>query len=581
MAGFPPRVGLLSDIIPKMIRARYRKITFFFARVISSVILWEIIFPKIGLKRWSARTRAGRLRRMGAAYRQLAVHLGGVMIKGGQFLSARIDVLPPEITEELAGLQDEVPPVAFVEIKQLAEEEFGASLEDVYQEFDPVPLAAASLGQVHRAVLKPQASITNNTPEAKPVTFDRVVVKVQRPGIEGIVATDIAALKTVGNWVKRYPPIRRRVDVRALLREFTRVTYEEIDYVAEANNAATVWRNFQNRDGIRIPEVVWEQSTKRVLTLEDVYAIKITDFAALEAAGIDRQAVADRLYNAYMQQLFQDRFVHADPHPGNLFVQLDRTYQNSDPEWTLTFVDFGMVAKVTPDVLAGIRDLAIGLATQDPKRVISAYQKMGVLLPSADLSLLERIEEQMFARVWGKSMAELREVSHEDIQELAEDIREVLYDLPFQVPQDLIFLGRTIAILQGMCTGLNPNFNVWESLSPYARKFLAEENNLNPSEMLETAVDQLRLLLALPGRINRILTRLERNELEVRNRELSRQFRALNRSVNRLGTAVIFVGTLLGATQLYLADQVTLAAILAAGSGLSLISLIFSRRSRR
>jgi predicted unusual protein kinase regulating ubiquinone biosynthesis (AarF/ABC1/UbiB family) len=366
-----------------------------------------------------------------------------------------------------------------------------------------------------------------------------------------------------------------------LLNEFSRVTYEEIDYFAEAKNAATFGENFQNREGIRIPQVVWTHSTKRVLTLEDVYAIKITDFAALEAAGIDRVAVADRLYKAYMQQLFQDGIVHADPHPGNLFVQPLPSDNIRETDWTLTFVDFGMVAHVTPEVLAGIRDLAIGLATQDPKRVISGYQKMGILLPSADLSLLERIEEQMFAQVWGKSMAELREVSHEDIRELASDFREVLYDLPFQVPQDLIFLGRTIAILQGMCTGLNPAFNVWESLSPYARKFMAEESNFEPSELLETAIDQLRLLLALPGRINRILTRIERNELEVRNRELTRQVRSLNRSVSRVGTSVIFTGLLLGAVQLYLGDQYLLAAILAAGSGLSLISIVFSRRSRR
>ncbi len=503
------------------------------------------------------------------------------MIKGGQFLSARIDVLPPEITGELAGLQDEVPPVEFRAIKLLAETEFGAALEEVYQEFDPVPLAAASLGQVHRAVLKPRPSGQQETAVGQNIDFDRVVVKVQRPGIEDIVATDIAALETVGNWVKRYPPIRRRVDVHALLREFTRVTYEEIDYIAEASNAATFGNNFQDRAGIRIPGVVWEQTTKRVLTLEDVYAIKITDFAALEAAGIDRQAVADRLYNAYMQQLFEDRFVHADPHPGNLFVQLDSHNEGAPPDWTLTFVDFGMVAQVTPEVLAGIRDLAIGLATQDPKRVISAYQKMGVLLPSADLALLERIEQQVFTRVWGKSMSELREVSHEEIMELAADFREVLYDLPFQVPQDLIFLGRTIAILQGMCTGLNPDFNVWASLAPYARKFLAEESNLDPSDLLEKSIVQLRLLLALPGRINRILTRLERNELEVRNRELTRQVRTLNRGVNRLGTAVVFAGTLLGAIQLYLEDQFALAAVLAFGSVLSFLSYLFSRRSRR
>ncbi len=237
-----------------------------------------------------------------------------------------------------------------------------------------------------------------------------------------------------------------------------------------------------------------------------------------------------------MQQLFEDRFVHTDPHPGNLFIQPLAPNENGKTDWILTFVDFGMVARVTPEVLAGIRDLAIGLATQDPKRIISAYQKMGILLPGADIELLERIEEQMFAQVWGKSMAELREVSHADLEDLASDFREVLYDLPFQVPQDMIFLGRTIAILQGMCTGLNPNFNVWESLSPYARGFLAEEGNLEPSELLEKTIDQLRLILALPGRVNRILTRLEQGKLEIRNRELTARS---DRSTGQLAGSVL------------------------------------------
>ncbi|MDA3936680.1 MAG: AarF/ABC1/UbiB kinase family protein, partial [Actinomycetota bacterium] len=294
------------------LRARYWRIVFFFGRVTLGFILWEIVLPRIGLGGWSRRTRSERSRRIAVRFRALAIRMGGLMIKVGQFLSARLDVLPLEITEELSGLQDEVPPESFEAIRAKAESETGQPLSVHYAWFDEVPLAAASLGQAHRARLLDA--------DAAELGFSDVVVKIQRPYIEQVVEVDLAAIRRVGGWLQRYKPISKRADVSALVQEFAATTHAEIDYLAEASNAEAFAANFAGNPLVHVPQVAWELTTRRVLTLEDVTAIKITDYDAITAAGIDRGEVAEVLLGTYMQQIFEDGFFHADPHPGNLFV---------------------------------------------------------------------------------------------------------------------------------------------------------------------------------------------------------------------------------------------------------------------
>ena len=309
--------------------------------------------------------------------------MGGVLIKIGQFLSARLDVLPREITDELAGLQDEVKPEPMESVRAVIEMEFNAPLETRFSSFDPVPLASASIGQVHAACLVDSAGSPSDGP--------CVVVKVQRPNIPALVVTDLAAFRVVGSWLDRYPPIRKRANVPGLLEEFSRTLNEEIDYLAEGKNAETFHANFKDRADVRVPDVYWSHTTRRVLVLEDVRAIKITDYPAIDAAGIDRAEVAERLFNTYLKQIFEDLFFHADPHPGNLFIEpLSAPAEGSKTPWRLVFVDFGMVGRLYPNVVAGLRELLIGVGTQDAPRIIRAYQALDFLLPSADLALLER-----------------------------------------------------------------------------------------------------------------------------------------------------------------------------------------------
>jgi predicted unusual protein kinase regulating ubiquinone biosynthesis (AarF/ABC1/UbiB family) len=548
-----------------VLRLRYWRITLFFARLISSFIWWEILLKHLGFRKWVRSTRSNRFRDSAVRFRKLAIRMGGVMIKVGQFLSARLDVLPPEVTDELSGLQDEVPPEDFTSIRKLAELELGGRLEEKFAFFDPAPLAAASLGQVHRARLRA------DTPDVGP--FIDVVVKIQRPFIDQLIEVDLSALRRVAGWLKHYRPIHEHADIPALLEEFTTTLREEVDYIAEGGNADRFRENFKDDPRVHVPRVVWSLTTRRVLTLEDVYAIKITDYTGITAAGIDRAAVATVLLDTYLKQIFEDGIFHADPHPGNLFVT--PTHGNAEPGWKLTFVDFGMVGRVPPDLRNGLREAVIAVGTRDAARVVKAYQQLGVLLPGADLKLIEQAESMVFDRFWGMSMKEIRQIKPEEIRDIGHRFRGLMLEMPFQVPNNLLMLVRTVAILSGMCTGLDPDFNLWNQLSPYATKLVAEEATSGMNVWLDELGDILRVLLSLPGQSSRVLAQVEAGNLVVQVPQISRQVSALGSAVNKLTGSVIFVGLLLGGVLLYNAGNEFFGEVLAATSLITLWWTLF------
>ncbi len=560
-----------------MLRARYFRIIFFFAGVIISEFFWDFLFPRIGLSKWTNNTRSERIRKIAVRYRGMAVQMGGVLIKVGQFLSARVDILPSVVTDELAGLQDEVPSEAYEAIKLVAEREFGTSLSEKFVEFDPVPLAAASLGQAHLAkirISREQAAELDYLEAAQKEDGDviyPVVVKVQRPDIEKIISTDLAAIRTAGGWVKRYPPIRKRANIPGLISEFTRVLYEEIDYLTEGKHAEIFATNFNGVAGVLVPKVLWSHTTKRVLTLEDVRAIKITDYDAITEAGINKTEVASRLIDTYMKQIFEDGFFHADPHPGNLFV---KPLENG--EWILTFIDFGMVGRMKPDIKAGLRELLIGIGLQDASRVVKSYQILGILLPGADITLLERANSTMFERFWGKGMDELNQINMEEIHDFAFEFRDILYDMPFQLPQDLIFLGRAIGILSGMCIGLDPQINVFEHISPFAQKIIREEAQHDWRYWVGEAGELGRKLIALPNRADALITRMERGELNVRDPQLNENVRRLEKTISKAVGGIIFAAFLLASILLSGPSQEVITWIFRIAAILTLVWVIFS-----
>ncbi|MCS7352243.1 AarF/UbiB family protein [Thermoflexus sp.] len=470
-----------------MATLRFLRVLGFSLRLLFHILTWELLLRRFHPTR-VRRTAPQRYRAWAAAFRELATAQGGALIKLGQFLSARVDLLPDFVTEELARLQDEVPAEPFERIRPLIEAELGQPLESAFRAFDPVATAGASLGQVHRAWL------SDGLP---------VMVKVQRPGIERLLAADLAALTVVARILSLYPPLRRRVHLDRLLQEFARTLAMELDYIAEARHAEQFARNFADDPGIRIPRPFWSHTRRRVLVLEDVTAIKITDIAAIERAGISRTAVARRLYQAYLRQIFYDGFFHADPHPGNLFVEpLDRTAPSENGRaFRLTFVDFGMVGRISPEARRWLREAAIGLGTQDARRIVEAMHALGFLLPDVDLNMLTQAVERLLSRVWGLSMAQLREWSLAEAEALFLEFRELLLRFPFQIPQEFLLLGRTLGILAGLVTRLDPGFNVFREAEPFARRLL-EEEQLTLSELV---LEALRQMMRIPWDLGRFL----------------------------------------------------------------------------
>jgi predicted unusual protein kinase regulating ubiquinone biosynthesis (AarF/ABC1/UbiB family) len=535
-------------------------------RVVATFIWWEMILRAVLGRERVRRGALERYVRIAREFRNLAVSMGGVLIKVGQFISARVDVLPKAITDELADLQDEVPPEKFEGIRAVVESELGKPLEEAFASFDSNVEAAASLGQVHHARL---------------LTGEEAVVKVQRPGITLIVTTDLSAVRTVLGWIRNYGPIRRRVDLLALLDEFSRILYQELDYVQEAENALTFAANFADDPGVYVPKPYRELSMRRVLILEDVRSIKIADTAALDAAGVDRKQVAARLFNTYLKQWFEDGFFHADPHPGNLFIRPMGDPSARPRPFVLTFVDFGMTGRIAPSVRTQLREFLFGLTTRDAHRIVRAEAALGFFLPGADLAQIERVTEQVFARFYGMTTEEIVKMDRRELTAFVSQFRDLLFELPFQVPQDYIYLGRAASILSGMCSSLDPHINYWTLLEPYARKILEEEITGGLDEWLPKATELLGLLVRLPTETDRFLSKALASELEVKiapSRELEQDLRKLTGAINRLVWGVVFAALLAVGATLLTNHFATLGIIALIMSMASLLGLLLGGR---
>lgn len=516
-------------------RARYRRILRFAAWHLAVTWWYELLLPRLGLRRITERTRTRRMIRFARRFRALAVELGGLMIKVGQFLSSRLDVLPPEITKELEDLQDEVPPVPFPAIRDLAEAELGTPLENIFAVIEETPIAAASLGQAHRATLLPAA--------AEDAGMSGVVVKVQRPGIEAIVDVDLAALRRVGGWLSHFRLVSDRADMPSLVEEFAQTSLEEVDYLQEAANSERFDADFAGDERVAVPRVAWERTTRRVLTLEDVTAIKITDTDGLRAAGIDPVEVAPVFASVMFDQLFTTGFFHADPHPGNIFVT--PTPGAGGLPWRLTFIDFGMMGEVPPGTRSGLRKLLIAAAARDGGGLVWAIGEIGVLLPTADTAELERAMSRLFTRFGGMGFAELREVDPREFLAFANEFGELVRSLPFQVPENFLLIIRAMSLTSGVCSSLDPRFNLWDSVEPYAARLLREERGNLLQDAGRQVFDAAAVAFRLPQRLDRLAARAEEGSLTVGNPRLERQVARLDRTVRRAVSAILSAALLI------------------------------------
>lgn len=460
-------------------------------------------------------------RRRAIRIRTTALEMGGVLIKVGQFLSSRVDLLPAEYIEELALLQDEVPPVGYAEIRSVVEFDLGAPLNESFRSFDTQPLAAASLGQVHKAVLP---------------TGEVVAVKVQRPGIESIVEADLETLRYIVSWMDKHTTLGRRANLRQVLREFEQTLHLELDYNREGHHAERLAVAFDAVPEIVIPRIYWSHSRGRVLTLQYMTGIKITDFRQLDAEGISRSVVAEILMRAYLKQVLEDGFFHADPHPGNIFIR---------PGPVVVLLDFGMVGDISPEMRDNIRRVFLGIIRRDFDEVLAALAKLGFIAPNADRRLLKRALVWTVDTFYELSFGELRSVDPRDV---LNQLQDVLYAESFQIPANFAFLGRALGTLSGLCTALDPSFQFVTVAEPFARRLVREGTTWRNAavEVAREARSAVRAAYSLPYLSQEVLQRVQAGEVDFHYHlgEVVHALDRLERVVRRLLYALLVTGFL-------------------------------------
>ena len=563
-----PETGIASEpLSAREARARYRRILRFAALHLASLWWFELVLPRFGLNSIANKTRTRRLQRIARSFQKLALDLSGLLIKLGQFMSTRLDILPAEITKELEGLQDEVPAVDFALIRAMAESELGLPLEKIFASVESTPLAAASLGQVHRAVL--------SADEAEELGFSNVVLKIQRPGIDGIVEVDLSALRRVAGWLSRIRLVNRRADAPALMDEFAATCLEEIDYLNEAANAERFAENFADNPRVRVPGVVWERSTRRVLVQEDVTNIKITDLGSLRAAGIDPAQVADEFAAIMFDQVFIHGFFHADPHPGNIFIQPLDEEDEFGQTWRMTFIDFGMMGEVPSSLGKALRTTVIAAASRDGAGMVDGMREIGVLMPSADTVELERALTKVFDRFGGISFVELQTIDPREFKSFVNEFSDIVRALPFQFPENFLLVIRAISLTSGVCSSVNPQFNIWNAIEPYSAKLIKAEGGNVIEAFLRDGLTSLSLLARLPKRVDSLITRAELGQLSLRNPELEKRTSSLARAVRRVVSAVLFGVFFIGGL-ITIEANITLATWMFVISGVPLLHALFA-----
>uniref|UniRef100_A0A7C4PLP1 AarF/ABC1/UbiB kinase family protein n=1 Tax=Anaerolinea thermolimosa TaxID=229919 RepID=A0A7C4PLP1_9CHLR len=458
------------------------------------------------LLKQSARTQAEELV-------QALIELGPTFIKFGQALSARADLLPPAYIAELNKLQDLVPPLPFDQMVAVLRDELGRSPDEIFSYLNPEPIASASIGQVYSARLW---------------GGDEVVVKIVRPGSEQTFEQDLEILYDLVDWVTRHTALGQLYDLRTLVEEFAHTVRDEFNYIREGRNADTFRKNFSDDPRIYIPVVYWDYTTRRVITLEKVAGLKINDLAGMDEAKIDRRVVAENLMHFALRQIFEFRLYHADPHPGNFFVQ---------PDASLAVVDFGMVGHINERTRRTFLGIARAIDRRDSFMLVDELLEAGIFTHG--------INRRSFARDLERLLNQLSGIAIKDLSaaEVLRDWMDVILRNGLQLPGELVAMTRAIAISEGTGTLLYPEFNLFEFAAPYLKSFWQEEQS--PSTILPrltaAASDGMELGLDLPRRATRILSQIEQGKLEVNlnRQELDDLVGKFQKMTNRLTLGMI------------------------------------------
>ncbi|KAJ0703920.1 putative ABC-type Cd(2+) transporter [Helianthus annuus] len=507
--------------------------------------------------------KAQRRKTLAKWLKESILRLGPTFIKIGQQFSTRVDILAQEYVDQLSELQDQVPPFPSETAVSIVEEELGAPVSEIFDYFDFEPIAAASLGQVHRAKLKGQ----------------EIVVKVQRPGLKDLFDIDLKNLRVIAENLQKLDPKSdgAKRDWVAIYDECANVLYEEIDYTKEAENAELFARNFKDLNYVKVPNIYWEYTTPQVLTMEYVPGIKINRIQALDQLGVDRKKLGRYAVESYLEQILSHGFFHADPHPGNIAV-------DDVNGGRLIFYDFGMMGSISPNIREGLLEVFYGVYEKDPNKVLQAMVQMGVLVPTGDMTAVRRtaqfflnsFEERLAAQRKERELAtaelgfkkpltkeEKIEKKKERLAAIGEDLLAISADQPFRFPATFTFVVRAFSVLDGIGKGLDPRFDITEIAKPYALELLRFreagievvikdfkkrwERQSQAFYNLFRQADRIEKLVA-------VIERLEQGDLKLRVRALEseRSFQRVAAVQKTIGSAVA-AGSLVNlATILYL-----------------------------
>ena len=494
--------------------------------------------------------RAARQRRRAHWLTARLLELGSAFIKLGQLLSARPDVLPASWVAELSRLQDSVPAFSFETAQTLLERELGERCAEII-DIQPEPLGAASLAQVHRASLR---------------SGRQVVFKIQRPGLERLFRLDLEVMQQVAAVLQRHPTWGVGRDWVSIAQECRRVLLRELDFRLEAEHAARFRQQFLDDPGIRIPAVVWELSTRRVLCLDYLPGIKITDREAILEAGIDPAAVAEKGAASYLQQLVRFGFFHADPHPGNLAVARDGA---------LIYYDFGMVGSLSQRLRSRLGRMVTAAAARDAAGLVRELQAAGVIADGIDPGPVRRLVRVMLAEALTPPF------SANVLEKLSGDLYELVYGQPFRLPPELIFVMRALSTFEGVGRSLDPSFSLVAIARPYLLPLMSASGN-GPNDLFNQlgrqAVEVGSRALGLPQRLEESLSRIEQGDLQVQIRagETDRLLRRVALSQQSAGQSMLLGALLVSAALLAASARPALTAVpivLAAPVGLSWLKL--------
>jgi ubiquinone biosynthesis protein len=451
-------------------------------------------------------TRAQRIR-------TAVEELGPTFIKFGQIISTRPDLLPPDFITELSRLQDNVPPEPWDPIKACIEEELGQPIEQIFATFDPQPIAAASLGQVHAATL---------------TDGQEVIVKVQRPDIERIIDVDLDILYDLARLAQNRTPLGQTYDLVEIAEDFAFTLRGELDYRREGHNADRFRENFRGERYLYVPKVYWDYTTRRVLVLERIYGIKIDDVEALDEAGHDRYRIAMHSARMITKEILEDGFFHADPHPGNFVVM---------PGEIIGLMDFGMVGHLAPADREDLARLYIVAMQQDVPGAADQLMRMGVADHQVDRVAFERDLRRMMHKYYGLALGEFQ------ISEMLEEFMTVAFRHRLRFPSNLWLVGKTMGMIEGLGMVLAPDFDLFAAAQQYVRRYRLRmwlPSEWGPS-MVRSASDMADLMLRLPQQTTRLLEQMERGNLEaqVRMPDFLQATDRLDRIANRLALSML------------------------------------------